>query len=208
MAGDSREDFDACLCCLGCFPFTVLVILGGGNFLSLLVGMQGEGGFQFLQVFVFCELVSVATGLLGINMVFKRKQEGRVPRGCDCCCPCAFPPWSLMAQLIDVGAILFYISFALRKENEGSGLLLAFACIQFVAVLCDMTFGAVWLHALHKQDGDVCCAPWAQRWSGPPSPVSGAGPGVVVGVPVATGPAWSPDADPEGNEVAKGECIS
>eukprot|EP00929_Paragymnodinium_shiwhaense_P120181 TRINITY_DN9208_c0_g2_i1.p1 TRINITY_DN9208_c0_g2~~TRINITY_DN9208_c0_g2_i1.p1 ORF type:complete len:214 (+),score=22.84 TRINITY_DN9208_c0_g2_i1:79-720(+) len=139
------------LCCTGTYPFFSQVFL---LVLELLVALLGAGGadFRALRLLRYLEVVSIGTAIAGIILLKQRAAAKAVPRGCDCCCPCPFPAWSMYAQMIDLLGVILLV---LVDPNPVS---IVWALVILIAVSLDVAFATIWILALHEQDGDLCCS--------------------------------------------------
>eukprot|EP00927_Polykrikos_kofoidii_P069764 TRINITY_DN6537_c0_g1_i1.p1 TRINITY_DN6537_c0_g1~~TRINITY_DN6537_c0_g1_i1.p1 ORF type:complete len:188 (-),score=28.34 TRINITY_DN6537_c0_g1_i1:163-726(-) len=144
----ANSQLDWLLCCTGSFPFGVIVIALPLYVFPVFLGAS-VSMFRIVKIIRLLELVSFVTAPTGI-IVLCRRQSGLTPRGCVSCCSCPFPAWSLLAQALDMITCIFSVA-----EGHPAGIIIGLAGM--VAAALDVTFGVMWLMALSKQDGDICC---------------------------------------------------
>jgi len=152
-ANEMTEQLDCPLCCLGTFPFCVWVVSVIGAIVSIVVE---AGSISILRALKLLEVCSIGTAIVGIVVLRMRRSAGTVPRGCDQWCSCAFLPWSLLLQLLDLVALVDLIGNEADDEQQ-KGVIISLLALRFVAVVLDVTFGVFWLVALKGQDEDICC---------------------------------------------------
>jgi len=154
-----------CLCCTGSYPcaaWGISQVVGLG--LALVANLSGS--VRVLRIFGLLEIGSIITAPIGVYMLFKLRKVKKVNRGCDCCCPCPFPAWSLLFQIIDIVGVLMmmFMETAVTEtaENDGpaedaTGFEIGFVILWVIAAILDITFGVFWLKELNIQDGNICC---------------------------------------------------
>eukprot|EP00927_Polykrikos_kofoidii_P031298 TRINITY_DN2693_c0_g1_i7.p1 TRINITY_DN2693_c0_g1~~TRINITY_DN2693_c0_g1_i7.p1 ORF type:complete len:174 (-),score=18.26 TRINITY_DN2693_c0_g1_i7:60-581(-) len=133
------------LCFLGSLPFGVLCL----SFPALVATFIIEdtmASISTLRLVRVLENVSFITAPVGIFLLRQRFASRTVPRGCDCCCTCPFPAWSLLFQALDIPASILGLL-------EGS----IFGLLRLVAIALDVAFGVMWIRGLSRQDGNICC---------------------------------------------------
>eukprot|EP00929_Paragymnodinium_shiwhaense_P056239 TRINITY_DN28155_c0_g1_i1.p1 TRINITY_DN28155_c0_g1~~TRINITY_DN28155_c0_g1_i1.p1 ORF type:complete len:190 (+),score=27.45 TRINITY_DN28155_c0_g1_i1:128-697(+) len=155
------------LCCTGSYGGAVTLVLFFAELIAVLF-TRADGNFAVFRLVRLLQLGSLCTAPLGMIVLHGEKKRRRVPRGCDCCCSCPWPPWSLFFQLLDLFGIMEVV------YDPGIETIVGFLII-LVCVILDIVFATMWLMALHKQDGDLCCG---QSKADAPLPA------VVVGRPV------------------------
>eukprot|EP00929_Paragymnodinium_shiwhaense_P038098 TRINITY_DN20192_c0_g1_i4.p1 TRINITY_DN20192_c0_g1~~TRINITY_DN20192_c0_g1_i4.p1 ORF type:complete len:188 (+),score=21.50 TRINITY_DN20192_c0_g1_i4:110-673(+) len=159
------------LCCTGSFPgsYTLVTFL-----FALTLEMVAAVPVASLRLMRLLQFVSLCTAPLGIWALRKEQRVKNVPRGCDCCCTCPYPAWSLLLQLLDILLGLLSTAFAMEGFDTAT---IIFNLVNFVCVILDVVFSVLWLRALLDQDGDVCCGE---------SKAGAKTPALVVGRPVMT----------------------
>jgi len=192
-ANEMTEQLDCPLCCLGTFPFCVWVVSVIGAIVSIVVE---AGSISILRALKLLEVCSIGTAIVGIVVLRMRRSAGTVPRGCDQWCSCAFLPWSLLLQLLDIVAMVPALIENEADDEEQKGVMIGLVALRFVAVALDVTFGVFWLVALKGQDEDICCGA-SRRNTG----------STQVGQPTAVGTVVVGEAKATEAEIVTGEAV-
>eukprot|EP00929_Paragymnodinium_shiwhaense_P038095 TRINITY_DN20192_c0_g1_i1.p1 TRINITY_DN20192_c0_g1~~TRINITY_DN20192_c0_g1_i1.p1 ORF type:complete len:137 (+),score=6.42 TRINITY_DN20192_c0_g1_i1:110-520(+) len=87
------------LCCTGSFPGNYTLF---ASLFALMLAMVTAVDPASLRSMRLLQFVSLCTAPLGIWALRKEQRVKNVPRGCDCCCTCPYPAWSLLLQLLDI----------------------------------------------------------------------------------------------------------
>eukprot|EP00929_Paragymnodinium_shiwhaense_P038099 TRINITY_DN20192_c0_g2_i1.p1 TRINITY_DN20192_c0_g2~~TRINITY_DN20192_c0_g2_i1.p1 ORF type:complete len:193 (+),score=24.85 TRINITY_DN20192_c0_g2_i1:70-648(+) len=164
----AKREAHPMLCCTGSFPGSFQIFITITFVFEWFVAV--ETSLALVKALRLLQFVSLCTAPAGIWLLRKEQKVKNVPRGCDCCCPCAYPPWSLLVQLLDVPFGLLGIVY------EAHALGIIFFVINMLCVALDVAFSVLWLRALLAQDGDLCC--------GESKAGNATTPPVVVGRPV------------------------
>merc|ERR1711976_115526 len=107
-----------CLCCVASFPFGAWVFSMAGSLMDTMVASASLRLFRLLRL---VEPASIITAPIGIFLLFKLRKTSRVNRGCDCCCSCPFPAWSLLVQFLDIIGFIIVIVVAAPHDDEMDG---------------------------------------------------------------------------------------
>eukprot|EP00927_Polykrikos_kofoidii_P031297 TRINITY_DN2693_c0_g1_i6.p1 TRINITY_DN2693_c0_g1~~TRINITY_DN2693_c0_g1_i6.p1 ORF type:complete len:194 (-),score=18.99 TRINITY_DN2693_c0_g1_i6:60-593(-) len=137
------------LCFLGAFPFGVWCFALPAV-LALFMVEVNLSIIMYLRLARLLEIITVCTSPIGIVLLRQRIASRTVPRGCDCCCTCPFPAWSLLFQVLDLVACI--VNFL-----EGDIGTVIVSLVWLVAIALDVAFGVMWIRGLSRQDGNICC---------------------------------------------------
>lgn len=139
---------DVLLCCPGLYLFQVFLLMAAVKAAEVYLDDMFRDAYDALPL---VEPMRIVISLGGIVMVAKRRQANKVTRGCDCCCSFPFPAWSLL--LLQAWSL---VRLAGRFAEE-SDVVSSFGIV--ASVYFDTVFAVMWLKALQRQDGSVCCGP-------------------------------------------------